>query len=57
MTEDEDNGFPDSTCMWCGKDCDIAEWIRDGQDYELWCWCKVCKVDTFHYHKDSKENI
>jgi len=53
----EDNGYPEPTCMICGELCDIVEWIKDNGEYELWCWCKKCEIDTFHQHKDSKQNI
>ena len=41
------------TCMICGKKCDITEvvWTGDDESYEgfeLWCYCKHCKTDTFH---------
>lgn len=42
----EDLIFGDSTCMICGEICDIVEYINT--PIEMWCYCKKCKIDTFH---------
>ena len=43
----------DPTCMECGHICKKSEivWTGDQNSYkgwELWCYCDLCKVDTFH---------
>ena len=41
--------YPPAICMDCGKECDITEEVDIGLgEYELWCYCKDCKIDTFH---------
>ena len=39
------------TCMMCGNDCDIYEELAVAKfedEYELWCYCKKCDIETFH---------
>ena len=42
------NLYPDPTCMECGELCDITEEVYDGTEWESWCYCKECIIDTFH---------
>ena len=42
------NIYPDPICMECGELCNITEEVYDGSEWESWCYCKACKVDTFH---------
>jgi len=47
MNNEKQYGSP--TCMICGEVCDIVEILNYGRDDEEgWCYCKKCKVDTFH---------
>jgi hypothetical protein len=42
---------PPATCMECGRDCDISEIVAIDymeSEIELWCYCPVCDVETFH---------
>lgn len=44
--------LPDSTCIWCGKDCKKNEVVQTGNNesyegFELWCYCDDCNTDTF----------
>lgn len=43
--------LPKPICMDCGEEQDIwefvaTEWHRELN--ELWVWCPVCQVETFH---------
>lgn len=42
--------YASRACMMCGEDCDVTEEVDTGfgGPIELWCYCKVCKIDTFH---------
>lgn len=43
--------YPDPICMMCGEECRITEYVATDQiggHVELWCYCRTCKVDTFH---------
>lgn len=49
----QDYILPDATCMDCGRICETWEFIYTGDNetldgYELWCYCPVCRIDTFH---------
>lgn len=46
--------YPEATCMYCGKVCDIYEIHR--HDNQLWCYCKKCDVDTFHKPINSEDD-
>ena len=46
IIDTEPDYYPEPTCMYCGKVCDIYE--IHPRDEQLWCWCKDCKEDTFH---------
>jgi hypothetical protein len=39
------------TCMMCGNECDVYEELvvhEYTDEYEMWCYCKECDIDTFH---------
>ena len=47
MKKENQYGLP--TCMICGDICEIFEILNYGRDDEEgWCYCKKCKIDTFH---------
>lgn len=52
--------YPDPICMICGKKCYITEEVSTsptGYGYwELWCYCKACKIDTFHPRRPIKDS-
>lgn len=44
--------FPmNTTCMECGKPCEVVEevdvYIQKGKT-DWWCYCRKCNVETFH---------
>ena len=44
--------LPNSTCIYCGNDCEKNEvvWTGDNNSYEgfeLYCYCEHCKIDSF----------
>lgn len=45
--------LPDPICMMCCKECLTTEVVNTGGEYELWCWCKECGIDTFHQLPES----
>lgn len=41
--------LPSPTCQDCGKKCNRFEWVDTGcNQKELWCYCKICDIETFH---------
>jgi len=35
--------------MDCGKICEVTEEVDIGSyEFEMWCYCKPCDVETFH---------
>lgn len=52
------NIYPEAICMHCSQVCDIWEEVDvGGGEWELWCYCKKCKLDTFHPAiKEDHEN-
>jgi len=50
------NVYPDPICMECEELCDITEEVYDGSEWESWCYCKVCMIDTFHSAIDVCED-
>lgn len=39
------------TCMGCSKECSIWEEVSTswcGGDFEIWCYCEKCDIETFH---------
>jgi len=41
--------YPEAICMSCGDICSTTEHVDIGMgEYELWCWCPKCEIDTFH---------
>lgn len=37
------------TCIGCGKECSTWEEVDTGRnDWEIWCYCLECDVETFH---------
>jgi len=51
--EDEENYYPEPTCMMCGKICKIYE-IHE-VDSQMWAWCSECEIDTFHKPINDKD--
>ena len=47
-TESRSYHYPHSTCIECGRDCLTQEEVFDGATWELWVYCPVCDVETFH---------
>jgi len=46
--------WPIPICMWCGEECNVTEVVDIGMgEYELWCYCPKCEVDTFHSAKET----
>lgn len=45
--------FGEPTCMMCGEICELVEFIND--PLEMWCYCKECKMDTFHKPENLKD--
>jgi len=51
------NEYPYATCMICGEICDIVEEVDiGGGEYERWCWCEKCEIDTFHAAINKETN-
>ena len=43
------NDYGEPTCMDCGKICEVTEEVDIGSyEFEMWCYCKPCDVETFH---------
>lgn len=35
-------------CQSCRKECDTVEQVHTGEDWEWWCYCRSCDIETFH---------
>jgi hypothetical protein len=53
MKGKNDTGYCyDEVCQQCGKICETKEEVDVGEDeYELWCYCPDCDIETFHPRK------
>jgi hypothetical protein len=51
---EEDNYYPEPTCMICGEVCKIYE--IHPRDEQMWVWCTDCQIDTFHKPINSKQD-
>ncbi len=36
------------SCQSCFKDCETYEQLHTGEDWEWWCYCDKCDIETFH---------
>lgn len=36
------------TCQICSKECITHEQVDTGEDWEWWCYCPECDMETFH---------
>lgn len=44
-----------TACQDCGEDCPVWEIVRTdwpGLVYEVWCYCRRCRIETFHPYLD-----
>ena len=48
---EEEWEYPDPICMECGTSDSVTE-VEEvhigGMEYEQWCYCTMCDVETFH---------
>ncbi len=44
-----------TTCQTCGKDCSIYQQLWTEEDWEWWCYCPTCDIETWHLCYIPKE--
>jgi len=41
-----------NTCQDCGESVSVFEMLLnddpEGSDYQVWCYCEDCDIETFH---------
>lgn len=48
--------YPEATCQTCSKVVDTTEEVDICMgEIELWCYCRSCDIETFHWIPKSKD--